>query len=316
MSETDSPENEATPPMPQAGATPPVRMVLLAQAGLFILCSGIGVMLYQIICAFAGWEALQSIGSGAGTGERWQFRFYMGLGHFFMFLVSGGLTVWFFYKGNIAGNPSWPDYLKCRRLPGIVQAGLSLLLMLAATPLVVYALKINQQIPLPEYLSLAEDQMAEVLKGLLRMEHSGELLANLFVIALLPALGEELVFRGVVQQQLMRKIRQPITAIFLSALVFSAAHFQFEGFLPRLLLGLILGWLYWKTQNFWIPVLCHFFNNGTQVLGQYLFQKEISSLDLEQDIEAPWPFALLSLFMSWAVVRLIQQNTASTGKSS
>jgi membrane protease YdiL (CAAX protease family) len=75
-----------------------------------------------------------------------------------------------------------------------------------------------------------------------------------------------------------------------------------------MLLGFLLGWLFWKTQNFWVPVLAHFFNNGLQVVGQYLYGKEVSSVDLEQDIQVPWPFALISLFLVWVTMRFIWQT--------
>jgi membrane protease YdiL (CAAX protease family) len=134
----------------------------------------------------------------------------MGLGHFFMFLVSGALTVWIFYRGITQTQTSWPDYLQTRQWPRLTTLLLGILLMAASMPLVLYSLNINQQIPLPEFFKTAELQAAETLKGLLQMEHAGELLANLVIIALLPALGEELVFRGVVQQQLMRRIANPL----------------------------------------------------------------------------------------------------------
>jgi membrane protease YdiL (CAAX protease family) len=114
----------------------------------------------------------------------------------------------------------------------------------------------------------------------------------------------------------MRRIANPWVAMLVSSVVFSAAHFQFEGFLPRMLLGFLLGWLYWKTRNFWVPVAGHFFNNGMQVIGQYLFRKDLSTVDLEKDIQVPWEFAAISIFMVWAVTRLIgqtiPQKTSST----
>jgi membrane protease YdiL (CAAX protease family) len=147
-----------------------------------------------------------------------------------------------------------------------------------------------------------------MLKALLRMDNLGELLANLTVIALLPAIGEEIVFRGVVQQQLMRRIANPWVALAVSSAIFSFFHFQFEGFLPRLILGFLLGWLYWKTQNFWVPVLAHFFNNGLQVVGQYLYGKEVSTIDFEQDIQVPWFAAAISAFLVWTTMRWIGQT--------
>lgn len=295
---------------------PRVRLVLLAQVGLMIFCSGIGVMLYTLICTLAGWDASLQLFSDATMEERWQVRLQLGLAHLFAFLGSGSVTVWIFYRGITQTRTSWPDYLQIRQVPSWTTLLLGILLMAVSVPLVIYTLNINQQIPLPELFKTAELQAEEALKGLLQMENMAELFANLFIIALLPALGEELVFRGVVQQQLMRRIANPWVAMLVSSVVFSAAHFQFEGFLPRMMLGFLLGWLYWKTRNFWVPVAGHFFNNGMQVIGQYLFRKDLSTVDLEKDIQVPWEFAAISIFMVWAVTRLIgqtiPQKTSST----
>jgi membrane protease YdiL (CAAX protease family) len=180
-----------------------------------------------------------------------------------------------------------------------------LLLMLVSIPLVLYTYSINKMLPIPESWHLMEAQTDEALKGLLQMNNPLELLGNLVIIALLPAIGEELVFRGVLQQQLLRRMKNPWVALLVSACVFSFIHFQFEGFLPRAMLGFILGWLYWKTQNFWVPVAAHFFNNGLQVFGQYLYGQKVSTIDFEQDIEVPWFAALISAFMVFVVARLI-----------
>ncbi|MFN0037099.1 MAG: lysostaphin resistance A-like protein [Saprospiraceae bacterium] len=308
MQENDRPDRQDFPPVAPRLPEPQVRMVLLAQLGLLIFCSGIGVLLYFFVCAIAGWDASLALQADSPLAERWQVRVQLGLVHFFCFVVSGGLTVWIFYRGITQARTSWPDYLQSRHWPHWTQLSLGILLMAVSLPLVLYSLNLNQQIPLPEVFKTAEAQAAEALKGLLQMDNLAELLANLFLIALLPAVGEELVFRGVVQQQLMRRIANPWVAILVSAVVFSAAHFQFEGFLPRVLLGFLLGWLYWRTRNFWVPVACHFFNNGIQVVGQYLYGKEVSAIDLEKDVQVPWEFAVISAFMVWAVMLLIGQT--------
>ncbi len=274
-----------------------------------IFCSGLGVLLYTLICTIAGWYPNLTINADSPAFERWQVRLQLGLTHLFGFLVAGGVTVWIFYRGITQTRMSWPDYLLSRQRPRWTTLLLGILLMAVSMPLVLYSLSLNQQIPFPESFKVATEQAEAVLKGLLHMETGLELLANLSLIALLPALGEELVFRGVVQQQLMRRIANPWVAILISAAVFSAAHFQFDGFIPRLLLGFLLGWLYWRTRNFWVPVAGHFFNNGIQVVGQYLYGKELSAIDLEKDVQVPWEFAAISAFMVWVVMRLIWQTT-------
>jgi membrane protease YdiL (CAAX protease family) len=287
---------------------PPVRQVLMAQIGLMVFCAGVGMLLYLLICKLTGWDPQLAINETSPAPERWQVRLQLGMAHFFGFFMAGAITVWIFYRGITQQQVSWQDYLQSRETPRWTTLSLSLLLMLVSLPLVLYSLYLNQQLPLPELFKSAEDQAETALKGLLQMENMWELLANLTLIAILPAIGEELVFRGVIQQQLMRRIQNPWMTILLASVIFSAAHMQFEGFIPRMLLGFILGWLYWKTQNFWVPVLCHFFNNGLQVIGQYLYKQDLSTVDLEKDIQVPWQFAAISLFMIWAVVRLIQQN--------
>jgi membrane protease YdiL (CAAX protease family) len=284
------------PPEPQ------VWTVLLTQLMLFILCAGI----FQLTCMATDLDAARTLRPDAPTAARWMARLELGLGHFFAFAVSGFFTAWLFYRSATGTSRDWPDYLRARHLPRPNIALLAVLLMSVSIPLVLFALNINQLIPFPESVKAASEQTETMLRGLLKMENFGELLANLTVVALLPAIGEEIVFRGVVQQQLMRRIANPWVALTVSAAVFSFAHFQFEGFLPRLMLGFLLGWLFWKTQNFWIPALAHFFNNALQVVGQYLYGKEVSSLDLEKDIQVPWLAAAVSALMVVAAMWQIQ----------
>lgn len=283
----------------------PVWMVLGAQFGLLVLGSGISAVLYLMACSMFGWDATLSLHADSPPDERWQMRFQLGLGHFFAFWVSGAVTVWFFYRGITQQQGQWADYLRSGQRPSLPHVGLAVLLMAVSLPLVLFLLRLNQQIPLPEIFKQAEFQAAEALKGLLQMENVWELGANLLIVAVLPAIGEELVFRGVVQQQLMRAIRNPWVAILAASAVFSAAHFQMEGFLPRMLLGMLLGWLYWRARNFWVPVAGHFFNNAIQVLLQYLYAKEVSAVDLEKDIHVPWQFALVSALAVLTVMRMM-----------
>lgn len=180
--------------------------------------------------------------------------------------------------------------------------------MLLSVPLVLYVYQLNRALPIPEALRQAEEQANEMLKALLHMDDGWELLANLGLIALLPAVGEELVFRGVVQQQIERLVRSPWLAIVLAGTVFSVAHFQFEGFLPRLLLGILLGWLYWRFQNFWVPVAAHFANNAVQVVAQYLYHEEVSSLNLEDDITVPLSLAALSAVLTLGLAWWLPQR--------
>jgi hypothetical protein len=299
------------PLVPWQIPAPKVRVILLAlMSGCIFFALG-SSFLSQLIVQVGGWnENLLSgiIDADAPAPERWQMRLLLGIQHFFSFAVAGFLVVWMMYRGITRSRPGWPDYLLSREMPGWRNALLGMLLLLVSVPLVLYLFQINKMIPMPEIFTEMEEKANKAIKVLLRMDNFGEFTGNMLLIALLPAVGEELVFRGVVQQQLMRRISNPWWALALSAAIFSFFHFQFEGFLSRVLLGFLLGWLYWETRNFWVPVIAHFFNNGVQVVAQYASNDKNSVVDLEQDVQVPWFVALLSLFMVLVTMRLIRQR--------
>lgn len=139
----------------------------------------------------------------------------------------------------------------------------------------------NENLSFGKNLTWLEDwikSMEEIAKAatekMLNVDTIGGLLLNLVVVALIPAVGEELTFRGVVQQSLTRKMN-PHVAIFLSAAIFSFIHFQFYGFLPRMFLGLLLGYMFYITNSLWTSIAMHFANNGTVVVLYYLANKGI-----------------------------------------
>ncbi len=302
----EKPEEQAPPVFSMANGYPPPQMVLITQLVLCTLFAIAGGDLFMLISLVAGWDS-SAIESGQ-VELRGPLRLMLGLGHFFTFVLAGWGTLRLFYKGQTASNPHWMDYLQARQWPGFALLALGALLMLTAMPLVLYLHQLNKLLPLPDVLKGLETGSEETLRALLIMDTPWEFLANMTIIALLPGLGEELIFRGVLQKQLMRTMASPWWAIVVSAAVFSAIHLQFEGFISRWLLGLLLGWLYWFTSNFWVPVVAHFFNNAIQVAGQYAYRNDLSSLDLEQDVTIPWQFAAISAFCMLAVIRLIWQK--------
>ena len=114
------------------------------------------------------------------------------------------------------------------------------------------------------------------------------LAVNIVVIAVLASVTEEFIFRGALFSILRKSIRNPHVTIWLIAVIFSAIHFQFFGFLPRMLLGAYLGYLLYWTKNIWIPVTAHFLHNATAVVAMSndslkekpLFAEEIAPGDV------------------------------------
>jgi hypothetical protein len=290
-------------------------VVLLATFAACLLGALAALMAYQGLALVFGLDdstTAASLTSDATAFERYQVRLLLGLSHLGTFVVSGAMVLYIFYRyyrpENGGANTDWRFYLGTNAAPGATTTGLALLLMAVSIPLILFSLELNKALPLPESLRLMEQDTNEALKALLVMDTPWELLANITIIALIPALGEELIFRGLLQKQLLRRMANPWAALLLGAAVFSFIHFQFEGFVPRLLLGLLLGWLYWRTGNFWVPVIAHFFNNAIQVAGQYLYGKDLSTVDLEQDIAVPWYAAAASVLLVLGVARMLDKH--------
>lgn len=129
-------------------------------------------------------------------------------------------------------------------------------------------------------LQQLEETAGDLTERMLQVDSFGGLLFNLLVIALIPAIGEELTFRGVLQQVLTRRCNVHV-AVFLSAFIFSFIHFQFYGFLPRMFLGLLLGYLFYYSGSLWTSILMHFVNNGAAVVVAYLDYKGLIDVDID-----------------------------------
>jgi len=215
------------------------------------------------------------------------------ISHFFTFTAPALAVAYVFYRQR------WSVALGLDRAPRAINIGLAAVFIAAAFPLAQTTYWLNQQLPIPEWARQMERSATGMLEGLLVMESPAELLYNLLVVAVLPALGEELLFRGLLQQQLERGSRRPHLAIWLAALLFSAIHLQFEGFLPRLLLGAGLGYLFYWTRNLWIPIIAHFLFNGGQVVARYFYGEDASALDLEEVQDPQWAAFALGLAVAF-----------------
>lgn len=159
-----------------------------------------------------------------------------------------------------------------------------------------------------------EDMATDLTQRMLEVDTVGGLIFNLLVIALIPAIGEELTFRGVLQQALTRKCNVHL-GIFLSAFIFSFIHFQFYGFLPRMFLGLILGYMFYYSGSLWTSILMHFVNNGTAVVLAYLDYKGLVDVDWEH-FGSTSNVALLvtSLVLTVGMIVIVAKNHHQYGR--
>jgi membrane protease YdiL (CAAX protease family) len=146
-------------------------------------------------------------------------------------------------------------------------------------------IKWNADLTLPfgmdEWARPMEEKLTEMTKYLINYESAGQMIFAFIVVAVLPAIGEELVFRGIIQNEFYRATRNPHVAVWVAAFIFSAVHFQFYGFFPRMLLGALFGYLYIWSGNLWMPVLAHFVNNGFTLVSMFFVQNGTIPVDLD-----------------------------------
>ena len=191
----------------------------------------------------------------------------------------------------------------------------TMLLVVVSLPFVSYLVQWNESLVLPDFLSQfeiwakeKEEFLKKITQAMTKLDSGFELIVGMLVIALLPALGEELVFRGYLQNKFVQLFGSVHVAIWLSAFLFSAIHFQFYGFVPRMILGAIFGYLYLFTGQFHLPVIAHFTNNGLMLIMMYLKNKEYIKYDIESEENVTLSVAALSFaMMSFIFVVIMRQ---------
>jgi membrane protease YdiL (CAAX protease family) len=206
--------------------------------------------------------------------------------------------------------------------PVLPMLGLVFLLMLFSLPLIELSGIINQKMTLPDFLKpleawmrAKEDEAMKMTIAFLTVRNTWDFILNLFMIALLPGIAEELMFRGGIQRSFSRMFRNPHLAIWITAIIFSAIHFQFYGFLPRLLLGALFGYLYYWTKSLWYPMFGHFLNNGYAVCMALYFQKHNIPLDkVEETPSFNWYGYVIGLIATVLLLNYLKKQHSNHGK--
>jgi len=208
---------------------------------------------------------------------------------------------------------TWTRVVKLTTPKNIVLLILGLLWLLFSYPLIEWLYSVNKAIPMPDWMIGMEESTNQLVVNLLSSQDIGLLFLNIIVMAVLPALGEELVFRGIVQPNFIKLFKNYHIAIWITALIFSAIHMQFQGFIPRFVLGAMLGYLSFWTNNLWYPIIAHFVNNSIQVLVIYYVKKNRIDIDLNNNLEFPTNILIISVFLflglGWYFYNNFSRNT-------
>ena len=190
------------------------------------------------------------------------------------FVLPPILCALLWYKGQ------WKEWLHLNSLSAKWSFCVAVLLMIVALPGLNLLSHLNQQVSLPESMAVLEaklrameDAAMAVTEQFVRTDNAGQFIATLFVVAILPAFGEELTFRSLLINffkgnnstlyTLNSKLR---IAIWVSAILFSAVHMQFFGFVPRMLLGALFGYMLVWSGSLWLPIVMHLTNNALAVI--------------------------------------------------
>jgi len=182
-----------------------------------------------------------------------------------------------------------------------------------------YFIEWNANMDFPDFLGKfeswareKEEELRRVTEFLTVFESHWEFLLGFIVIAILPAVGEELIFRGIIQNKLHIYFKNIHLAIWISAILFSGFHVQFYGFVPRLLLGGLFGYIYYWSRNLWYPIIGHFINNGFTLIMIYLYQIDKTKINIEQEDAYPTTvilvFAMITTYMLISFRRKVIQR--------
>ncbi len=168
----------------------------------------------------------------------------------------------------------------------IKQLGIVLLIILISSPMVDLLQQLTEMLPWSKATLLkfkaAEDDYFKQVLVIARMNNFWDYIISMIMVSLLPAVFEETLFRGGLQNLLSRWFKMPVLAIIVTSIIFSAIHGSYLGFLSRFALSFVLGWIYYRTGNIWLNIIAHFFNNGMALTILYFSSKPGTKMDPSQ----------------------------------
>ncbi|MGB1216894.1 MAG: lysostaphin resistance A-like protein [Saprospiraceae bacterium] len=225
-------------------------------------------------------------------------RMLQGGANLFMFLVPGIIFTHLLYKRNWIGSVFGDKFGKPLLYP------IAFLITLASIPLVAMSYHLNKSIPLPSWMLEMEESTNLALSSLLQMDSPLELMIVLLVTSLIPAIGEEWIFRGILQPRFQILLKNKHLAIWVTAILFSTIHGQFQGFIPRMLLGALLGYVMMWSGSLWLAIFVHFINNASQVIAYYFMQMGEGDIDITNTSKINWTQGILSLIVVTGMIYL------------
>lgn len=246
-------------------------VILIGTIALLFIAYGVSALMY-------GLDTTQGVllGSINSKEEISVLKILQFVNQLSIFVLPVLALMWFIRKDN-------PNFICFRKVPDISQFFAVILLFVASIPVIQYSLQLNSQMHLPESMQAIQDWMkykeniaANLTNKFMETTEFSSYFVNLLVMAIMPAIGEELIFRGLLTRWIGKITKNIHVNILITSFIFSAFHIQFFGFIPRFLLGMILGYTYYFTQSIWPSILLHFINNAVTVsIYFYVFRSKL-----------------------------------------
>jgi hypothetical protein len=288
------------------------RVNYWAQFAVLLGLVGVGLILSGLVITLLGSKALgPSTLSGLQRAEAMQAALMKPensnyaqlaqiIGTFFMMLVPSVAFIKIFYKKFL-----WAGFSKHFNLGQII---VGFFIILAAgffsNPFADVSKWILSYFPSVDALAKNAEQLySEAVASMSDLKGWGQFCLGVFIIAFLPAMFEELLFRGVLQNLLVRWIKKPVVAIIITSILFSLIHSSYYLFISRFVLGYVLGALFYQTKNIWVNIFAHFMNNLMALAALFYTNMHKKTPAIANDIDPQVP--VWSLLVSFAVLYVL-----------
>ncbi len=263
------------------------------------------LLTYIVGFVVTGFAASLLLKIGSGGKELAMLRISAVVQDIFMFILPPVITALIITRQPV-------KLLALGKGPTLTMLLMAVAVMIVSSPFMSWIIELNQSIHLPESLAKVEaamrtmeDNAASAVESMLGPSTPGNLIVNVLLIGIMAGFSEELFFRGGLQRLLSTTRMSPWAAVWISAIVFSALHMQFFGFVPRMLLGAFFGYLLLWSGSVWLPIALHAFNNSMFVILKQVTGSGEPSLG---GAESSWYTILISAILTGAGLWLLYQN--------
>lgn len=213
-------------------------------------------------------------------------------------------------------DPQPGEYLRLRSAhPLYFILGTAVLVI--ALPLVDWSGSINHNL-IPEtsgmgkWMRSMEEDAAKQISYMLKRDGINELVLNLICVAVFAGVGEELFFRGILQRLFIKLFKNAWAGIIVTAVLFSAIHLQFYGFIPRLILGILLGLIYWYSGSLWPAIFAHFAYDALAVIVIYFYPAMADEAGVTTSFGNQTIMALISLLLVTGIIIWMKKRSTTT----